>query len=100
METAPDLATILADLPRQLPSLAERYRVRSLGVFGSYVRHEQHPGSDVDILVSFDRPSSLLRFIELENELTDLLGVEVDLVMQDVLKLAIGRRILEEVVPA
>ena len=100
MDTSPDLATILAELRRHLPSLAERYRLRSLGVFGSYVRHEQHPGSDVDILVTFDRPPSLLRFIELENELADLLGVEVDLVMQDALKPTIGRCILDELMPA
>jgi predicted nucleotidyltransferase len=41
----------------------------------------------------------LLKFIELENYLTDLLGIKVDLVMQENLKPRIGKRILREVVP-
>ena len=86
-------------LRRELPSLAHRYAVRSLGLFGSYVRHENRPDSDLDVLVSFDQTPSLLRFIEVENHLSDLLGVKVDLVMRDALKPHIGQRILAEVVP-
>lgn len=86
-------------LHQQLPLLVERYQVKSLGVFGSYVRQEQRPDSDLDLLVAFGEPPSLLRFIELENYLTDVLGVTVDLVMQDILKRRIGKRILNEVVP-
>jgi len=85
-------------LRQQLPSLAERYHVESLGVFGSYVRREQRPDSDLDLLVTFYEPLSLLEFIELENYLTDVLGVKVDLVMKDALKLRIGSHILNEVV--
>jgi Predicted nucleotidyltransferases len=92
------LNSITATLRQQLPSLAERYRVKSLGVFGSYVHRQQHAESDIDLLVVFDEPPSLLKFIELENYLTDLLGVRVDLVMKDALKPAIGKRILSEVV--
>jgi predicted nucleotidyltransferase len=54
---------------------------------------------DLDILVTFDEPLGLLRYIELENELSDLLGVRVDLVMRDALKPAIGEHVLREVVP-
>ncbi len=85
-------------LRQQLPSLAERYHVESLGVFGSYVRREQRPDSDLDLLVTFYEPLSLLEFIELENYLTDVLGVKVDLVMKDALKPRIGSHILNEVV--
>ena len=94
-----DLASIVSKLRHCLPSLAERYRVKSLGVFGSYVRHEERPESDLDLLVSFDEPPGLLKFVELENYLTDLLGIKIDLVMQDALKPALGKRILAEVVP-
>ena len=69
-----------------------------MGVFGSYTRDEQSPSSDLDLLVTFHEPPSLLRFIELENYLSDLLGVKVDLVMKDALKPRIGERILNEVV--
>ncbi len=73
--------------------------MRSLGVFGSYVRHEQRPNSDLDLLVTFSETPGLLRFIALENELTDVLGVKVDLVMRDALKPSIGASVLAELVP-
>ena len=82
-----------------MPFLRERYRVRTLGVFGSYARGEQRRQSDLDLLVDFDEPPSLLGFIALENYLSDLLGVKVDLVMRDALKPHIGRHILDEVLP-
>lgn len=94
-----DLAQLVEKLRQQLPLLVERYQVESLGVFGSYVRQEQRPGSDLDILVTFREPPSLLEFIALENHLPDTLGVKVDLVMKDALKPRIAERILDEVVP-
>ena len=78
--------------------LQERYRVRELGVFGSYVRQEQTESSDVDVLVEFSETPSLLKFVNLENYLSDNLGVKVDLVHKSGLKPRIGERILEEVV--
>ena len=92
-----DLTAILrADLPR----LRGQYGVVSLALFGSYVRGEQAQSSDLDVLVEFDdRPLTLLQFVRLENELSDLLGVKVDLVEKRALKPAIGRRVLEELVP-
>jgi len=86
-------------LREQLPLLTARYGVASLGLFGSYVRRAQHPDSDLDVLVTFHEIPTLLRFIELENYLSDLLGVKVDLVLRDALKPRIGERILQEVVP-
>jgi predicted nucleotidyltransferase len=81
------------------PVLTEKYKVKGIGIFGSYVRGEQGKKSDVDLLVDFSESISLLDFIHLENELSDLLGVKVDLVMKTALKPRIGRHILEEVVP-
>jgi predicted nucleotidyltransferase len=98
MEDQANLEQLLRSLHQQLPLLAERYQVESLGVFGSYVRNQQQFGSDVDLLVTFREPPSLLRFIELENYLSDVLGIKIDLVMKDALKPRIGERILREVV--
>ena len=81
------------------PELETRYLVKKVAMFGSYVRRADRKGSDLDLLVSFKEPPSLIRFIELENLPTDSLGVKVDLVMEDALKPSIGRRILEEIVP-
>jgi predicted nucleotidyltransferase len=94
-----DLSEIRNLLRRELPSLAERYGVRSLGLFGSYVRRENRPDSDLDVLITFETVPSLLKFIELEDHLSDLLGVKVDLVLKEALKPRIGRRVLEEVIP-
>ena len=88
----------LEQLREHFPSLAEQFRIRSLGVFGSYARNEQRVGSDLDVLVAFEEEPSLLTFLALENRLTDLLGVKVDLVMEDALKPHLGPRILRDVV--
>jgi predicted nucleotidyltransferase len=85
-------------LRRHLPELREKYSVNYLGIFGSYIRGEQSKDSDLDILVQFDKKPGLLKYIELENYLSDLLGVKVDLVMKSALKPNIGKRILNEVV--
>jgi predicted nucleotidyltransferase len=85
-------------LRRELPRLGERYGVASLGLFGSYVRGENRPDSDLDVLVTFHSTPGLLRLIELENHLSELLGVKVDLVLRESLKPGIGRRVLDEVV--
>lgn len=92
------LESLREDLRRQLPELAERFYVRSLGIFGSVVRGEDRPDSDLDLLVSFDRTPSLLTFLALERTLCDRLGRKVDLVMQDALKPQIGRRVLAEAI--
>jgi predicted nucleotidyltransferase len=78
--------------------LQERYHVRELGIFGSYVRQEQTKTSDVDMLVEFSETPSLLKFVNLENYLSDNLGVKVDLVHKAGLKPRIGDRILAEVI--
>ena len=93
------LEKILEILRQQLPILTERYSVEKLEVFGSYVRSEQKKDSDLDILVTFKEVPSLLTFIAIENYLSDLLGVKVDLVMKDSLKPKIGRQILQEAIP-
>lgn len=91
-----ELSHILSRLRQLLPVLFERYKVQELGVFGSYVHQEQCVESDLDILVTFSEAPSLLKFIELENYLSDFFGVKVDLVMKDALKPEIGKQILKE----
>jgi predicted nucleotidyltransferase len=80
------------------PTLRERFKVKNIGVFGSYVRGEQNRRSDVDLLVEFEEPVGLFEFMDLEMYLSDLLGVKVDLVSKKALKPHIGKRILEEVI--
>ncbi|MGB8646930.1 MAG: nucleotidyltransferase family protein [Anaerolineae bacterium] len=84
-------------LRRHLPELSESYHVKSLGLFGSYVRGQANKRSDLDVLVEFEQAPSFFKFIELEERLSALLGIKVDLVMKSALKPAIGERILQEV---
>ena len=86
-------------LRKHLPELRERYSVKSLGVFGSYVRGEQKKRSDLDVLVEFEQAPTLLEFVHLKRYLSELVGVRVDLVLKKTLKPNIGRYILAEVVP-
>ena len=80
------------------PFLQEQYNVSELGIFGSYSRNEQTETSDVDLLVEFSKTPSLLKFVNLENYLSDRLGVKVDLVHKAGLKPRIEERILTDVV--
>jgi len=80
------------------PFLKEKYKVKEIGIFGSYVKNKQKKGSDLDILVEFDEFPSLIEFIEMENFLSDKLKVKVDLVIKGALKPHIGKEILKEVV--
>jgi len=95
MKTKPILEFI-EELQNLLPKLQTQYQVRSLEVFGSYVRGDETADSDLDLLVTFTESPSLFKFVELENYLGDQLGIKVDLVMKESLKPAIGKRILAE----
>lgn len=97
MKTLEEIKEILA---KHKEELMAKYGVREIGVFGSYLHGEEKKDSDVDVLVEFEEDAriSLLDFVGLENYLSDLLGVKVDLVEKSALKPRIGRRILKEVI--
>lgn len=78
--------------------LREKYKVKEIGIFGSYVREKQKKKSDLDILVEFDKAIGFFKFLELEEYLEKLTGIKVDLVSKKALKPNIGKYILEEVV--
>ena len=80
------------------PFLKEKYKVKEIGIFGSYVKNKQKEGSDLDILVEFKEVPSLIEFIEVENFLSDKLKIKVDLVIKKALKPHIGKVILKEVI--
>lgn len=78
------LRQILDTLRNHRASLTQRYGIRTIAVFGSYVRNEQTPQSDVDVLVEFERPLGLA-FVDLADELESILGMRVDLVSRGAL---------------
>lgn len=97
MRTLDDIMTQLRAL---LPELRRRYPIRSMGVFGSYVRGEQREDSDVDVLVELGDDMDLIAYAGLQIELSDALGVAVDLVEREALRPRLAPHVLSEVVPA
>ena len=77
--TRPTATSLLARLKEAMPEIQERYKVRSMALFGSCARGDCKPDSDVDIVVEVD-PSIGLEFVSLAEVLQDLLGRQVDLV--------------------
>lgn len=85
-------------LREHLPELGERYGVESLGIFGPYVHGEQSKGSHLDLLVDFNRSIGLFDFVGLQEEISKILGVKVDIVREQGLELQVGEQIFAEVV--
>ncbi len=65
---------------QQIKNVTDKIQPTLVGVFGSYARGEENENSDLDILIDFDQKIDLLEIIGLEQELTEILGVKVDLV--------------------
>ncbi|HGJ67574.1 TPA: DNA polymerase III subunit beta [bacterium] len=86
-------------LRHEMPYISSKYGVSNLELFGSYVHNEQRESSDLDILVEFGKTIDLFAYIELENYLSDVLGIKVDLVLKDTLKPRIRESILREAIP-
>jgi uncharacterized protein len=87
-------------LARHKKELKDRFRIKEIGIFGSYLKREQNNNSDLDVLVEFQKNAKLSLFdvADLEITLSELLGVKVDLVEKKFLKPYIGQRILNEVI--
>ena len=88
-------ARILSNHKRML---SERYKVKEIGIFGSFVRGEQRLRSDLDILVDFDEIPDLLIFMGLADYLESILKKKVDLVRKPVIRKELREQILNEVV--
>lgn len=86
-------------LKRYKPLLMEQFKVKEIGIFGSYIRGEESEKSDVDILVEFYDPIGW-EFIDLKEFLEEILGKKVDLVTVRALKPQLKDKILKEVVYA
>jgi predicted nucleotidyltransferase len=66
----------------RLADLCQRYGATRLRLFGSAVRGEERPDSDIDIIVDFERPVGFLELIRFENVLSEFFGRSVDLVTE------------------
>ena len=97
-KTTKSIQKIKGILSSHKQDLSDKYGVREIGIFGSYVRNENRKNSDIDILVELEKPMGFFKFIRLERYLSELLGAKVDLVTKNALKPHIGQRILAEVI--
>mgnify|MGYP001567362340 CR=1 FL=1 len=76
-------------------AIKNNFKVKRIGIFGSYVRGEQTKKSDLDILVDFSRSVGLFNFVRLKDYLSDILNHEVDLVQKGAMKPHIEKHALK-----
>ncbi|WP_018154834.1 MULTISPECIES: nucleotidyltransferase family protein [Methanothermococcus] len=93
MKTLNEVKKILLEHKKELK---EKYKVKKMGIFGSYARGEQTEKSDIDIMVEFYETPSLIEFIEMEYYLSDLLGIKVDLITKNSIKNPYLKESIEE----
>jgi len=79
------------------PELEHKFGVRRIGIFGSFAKQLAGEQSDIDILVEIERPMGLIRFMQIEQYLTELLGRTVDLLTFESIKPYMKDDILKEV---
>ena len=91
-----ETSDIIVRLRAALPGLREQWPIRSLALFGSRVRDDATPDSDLDVLVEFTRPVALSSFLALEEKLATITGLRIDLVSAAALKPYIGERVRAE----
>jgi len=90
---------IIKILKQHNKDLKEKFKVKEIGLFGSYVRNEQRRKSDIDILVKFEEEGITFdNYMNLKFYLEELFSTKVDLVMKDSIKKALKSYILQEVV--
>ena len=88
---------IIERLKALKPELQAHYKVRELGLFGSFVRGEQHEASDIDILVEFEETADLFDLVRLANFLEEQLQRKVDIVSRRALRPELREQVLREV---
>jgi predicted nucleotidyltransferase len=98
--TVKSVEEVKAILKEHKAEVVQKYRVREMGIFGSFVRSEQKRRSDVDILVEFDPGNipGLLKLIEMEMYLEKLLRKKVDVVIKNGIRPELKKGILKEVI--
>jgi len=79
-------------------TIREKYKAEIVGIFGSYVRGEEKKGSDLDVLVEFASDADLIHFVGLSIFLEEKLGLKVDVVPYDTIRIEIKANVLKEAI--
>jgi predicted nucleotidyltransferase len=73
---------------KQIEDFCRRWKIKEFALFGSVLREDFHPDSDIDVLVSFE-PDGGITFdnrVEMLDELAEIFGRQVDLVEKDAIR--------------
>jgi predicted nucleotidyltransferase len=93
-----DINEIKTILETYKPIIKGRFKIKEIGIFGSFVRGEETVKSDIDILVDFEKEGKTFdNYMDLKYFLQELFGLEVDLIMKGALKEELKDMILREV---
>ncbi|KYC53456.1 MAG: Nucleotidyltransferase domain protein [Candidatus Methanofastidiosum methylothiophilum] len=95
MKNVEDIEKIIE---KEKEELLREYKIKNIGIFGSYAKNTAKEKSDIDLIVEFEEPVSLLGVIKAENYLTELLGIRVDLVPKEDIRKELKETILKEVI--
>jgi predicted nucleotidyltransferase len=81
---------------KKIITLIKKHGVKKVAIFGSYARDEEKPKSDIDILVEFSERKSLLEHVKIERELSEAVGIKVDLLTEKAISPYLINRIRKE----
>jgi len=91
-----DLTFCINILRTKYSFIKRKYYIKSMHIFGSVARGDNNFNSDVDILVAFTKTPSFFKLINMQNYISDILQVKVDLVIEDALKPSMIKRVIKE----
>lgn len=89
---------VLSKLKELKPLITARYKVREIGLFGSFVRGEQDSSSDIDLLAEFDSEADLFDWIGLVLYLEEVFQRPVDVVSKHALRSELREAVLHQVI--
>jgi predicted nucleotidyltransferase len=89
---------ILKELNKLKETIKNNYKVKKIGLFGSYVNRTQTDASDIDFLVEFEKGADLIHYIGLTLYLEELFNKRVEVVSKPALKEELREQILQEVI--
>jgi uncharacterized protein len=89
---------IISKLKAQKAILFKKYKIKNIGIFGSYIRNEETNDSDIDILVEFTETPGMKEFFQAEEYLEKLLNKKIDMVREKAIRKELKEEIMSEVI--
>lgn len=90
--------SLTEDIRKKIIEILKKHRAKKISIFGSYIRGDAKPESDLDVIVEFNEPKGLIKFVGIENELSEILGIKVDLLTESAISLYLINDIKKEAI--